>query len=256
MSTIQLKNRSAEEVIPIIEPMLGESDALTGQAYTIFLHSSPQTAARVKQMIAVIDAPAKMLQVSVVQGSASDLRRLGVSGSVQYSTGDASVEIGSGGDNGGSITYSTSDGSAGVSGVGTQHSQRNTPVHQVRVAEGSEAYIHTGSEIPYAISGLAGRRVTGGGVEYKAATSGFYVLPRVRGDNVFLEVSPFSMSVGTDGGIDTRSANTTITGPIGEWLMIGGVSEQVERSDSTIGSRYETRGRDESGIWIRADLVE
>jgi len=236
---------------------------MSGQGFKIFLRSSPATLARVRQMIDVLDTPAKILQISVFQGSERDLGELGISASLQIESGDASVEIGTERDNndaaGGSITYSTSDGSASIDGISTQKSLRDNPIHQVRVTEGTEAYIQTGEQIPYFVGAARiGPRRGAGGVEYKDAMTGFYVLPRIRGDNVILEVSPFKSSQSNTGvgNIDTQSASTTITGRVGEWLLIGGVTEELERSQSVTGTTYETQSRSNTGIWIRADLVQ
>jgi type II secretory pathway component GspD/PulD (secretin) len=262
MSIIQLQNRTAEEVIPIVEPLLGAGDAISGQGFNIFLRSSPQTLTLVKDMIAVLDTPAKMLQVSVFQGSERDLSTLGVSANIQIKSGNASVDVGSGTDNnnaaGGSITYGNAGSSASVSGIRTQESVEDNPVHHVRVTEGTEAYIETGEQIPYFYGpARTGRGGFAGGVEYKDVVTGFYVLPRIRGDNVILEVSPFKSSRSNTGGdnIDVQSADTTITGRIGEWLLIGGVTEQMEQTRSEIGTTTTTQSSGNASIWIRADLA-
>jgi len=261
MSIIQLQHRPAEEVIPIVEPMLGADDAISGQGFKIFLQSSPQTLARVRDMIEALDTPAKVLQVSVFQGSERDLGELGISANLQIEGGDASVDIGNGSDKdaGGSVTYSTGNGSASVDGISTQKSLRDNPIHYVRTTEGTEAYIETGERIPY-FYGAAwrGRRGFAGSIEYKDAVTGFYVLPRIRGDNVILEVSPFKSTRSDTRGdnIDTQSAGTTVTGRIGEWILIGGVSEQVEQAQSVTGTTVATQSRGGSSIWIKADLVQ
>jgi len=263
MSIIELQHRPAEEVIPIVEPMLGTDDAISGQGFKIFLQSSPETLARVRDMVGVLDTPAKILQVSVFQGSDRDLGALGISADVQIESGDASVDIGDGRDNGdaagGSVTYSTSNGSVNVNGISTQQSLRDNPIHHVRVTEGTEGYIETGKRIPY-FYGAAwrGRRGFAGSIEYKDAITGFYVLPHIRGDNVILEVSPFKSSPSNTGGdnIDTQSAGTTISGRIGEWILIGGVTDQLEQAQSTTGTTIATQSRRNSSIWIKADLVQ
>ena len=263
ISTIQLQHRPAEEVIPIVEPMLGADDAISGQGFKMFLRSSPETLARVRDMVDVLDTPAKVLQVSVFQGSDRDLGELGISVNIQIESGDASVDIENGRDNnddaGGSVTYSTTNGSASINSISTQKSLKDNPIHQVRVTEGTEAYIETGERIPYFYgASWKGRRGFAGSIEYKDALTGFYVLPRIRGDNVILEVSPFKSSQSNTGGdnIDTQSADTTITGRVGEWLLIGGVTEQLERAQSTTGTTIATQSRGNTGIWIKADLVQ
>ena len=263
LSIIQLQHRPAEEVIPIVEPMLGANDAISGQGFRIFLQSSPETLARVRGMIEALDTPAKILQVSVIQGSERDIGELGISANIEIDSGDTSVDIGDGrgiqDDAGGSVTYSTAKGSASIDGISTQESLRDTPIHRIRVTEGTEAYIETGERIPY-FYGAAwrGRRGIAGSIEYKDAITGFYVLPHIRGENVILEVSPFKSSRSdTDGdNIDALSAGTTVTGRIGEWLMIGGVTEQLEQSHSTTGTTISTQGSNNTGIWVKADLVQ
>ncbi|MDJ0905509.1 MAG: hypothetical protein QNI96_05785 [Woeseiaceae bacterium] len=245
VSVIELQHRPAEEVIPIVQPMLEPGNAITGTGFKLFLQSSPETAARVRSIIDMLDTPARTLQVSVFQGSASTLREFAARATLRAEGGGAS--------------YGTSGGSVSVDGISTQQSLRDNPIHQVRVTEGKEAYIETGEQIPYFYgAAFAGRRAVAGAVEYRDVVTGFYVLPRIRGDNVTLEVSPFKNSPSDTGGgnVETQAAATTITGSLGEWLLVGSVTEQVERSETGIGTTYSTRGKDAAGIWIKADLVE
>lgn len=233
LTTLQLTNRPAAEVIPIIEPMLAPGDVISGHGFKIFLRSSEETLAQVRDMIEVIDAAAKVLQVSVVQGSTSKLRSLGISGSFSIGTDDAS---------------------ASFSGSSTQHRLHNMPIHRLRVTEGTEGFIQTGKQIAL-FSGSNWKRSTG--VGFKKLTTGFYVLPRVHGDNVTLQVSPFKNTRSHAGGgsINTQHANTTISGRLGEWLLIGGTSEQVKRSQSSVSGFSSTRSSSDESIWIKAELV-
>lgn len=247
LETIELQNRPAEEVIPIVEPMLGADDAISGEGFRIFLRSSPDTLARVREMIDVLDTPARILQVSVFQGSERDLRALGIDATISIESGDASD----------STTYSTAGGSASVDGISTRRSLKDNPIHQVRVTEGIEAYVETGEQIPYfASAAWIGPRGIAAGVEYKDAVTGFHVLPRIRGDNVVLAVSPYKNARNRSGDIDTQSASTTVTGRIGEWLLIGGITEQQEQAQRSPGSTASTRSSKDTSIWIRADLVQ
>jgi type II secretory pathway component GspD/PulD (secretin) len=262
ISTIQLQNRPAAEVIPIVKPMLGAGDAISGQGYKIFLRSSTETLTQIKDMIEALDMPATVLQISVFQGSNRGLSELGFDAGIQIETGDATVNIGNRGNNsgttGGSITYSTRDGSGNINSIATRKRLKNNPIHQIRVTEGSEAYIETGEQIPY-FSGAnwVVPKGVAGGIEYKDVITGFYVLPRINGDRVTLQVSPFRNSRSQAGGgkIDTGYASTTITGQAGEWLLIGGVTEQLKRAQSGTGSRISTQSRSNVSIWIKADPV-
>lgn len=259
ITSIRLLHRPAAEVIPIVKPMLGANDAISGQGFNIFLRASPETLAQVKGMIEVLDIASKVLQISVFQGSTRGLGELGFGANVRIESDDANVSIGTTGNNngGGSITYSTSKGSGSINSISTRKRLQDNPIHQVRVTEGAEAYIETGEQIPYFSGAIVPGGVVGG-IDYKDAVTGFYVLPRIQGTNVTLQVSPFKSSQGNSraGNIETQYASTTITGPLGEWLLIGGVTEQLKRSQSGTGSYSSTQSRTNESIWIKADLVQ
>ena len=261
VSVVQLQHRPAAEVVPVIAPMLGPNDAISGEGFRIFVRASAEGQQRVRSLVERLDTPARVLQVSVFQGSEQVLRELALRANVQVQRGDTTIDVGSGNeaDGGGRIIYSTSGGSASVDAVATQRNLRDHPIHRVRVTEGKEAYIETGERIPYFVgAAMRGRRALAGGVQYENVVTGFYALPRIRGDNVVLEVSPFKSSRSDTGrgNVETQSATTTVTGRAGEWLFIGGVSEQTERTESAVASTYATQGSRNTGIWIKAELVE
>ena len=250
ITTIQLNNRPAEEVIPIVKPMLGAGEVITGSGYKLFLRASPQSLQQVRDIIDALDSAAKVLQVSVFQGSERDLKTRSVSGNLQIDNGNTSVDIGSSKNkSAGSISYNSGNVSGDINASSTHQRQTSNPVHQLRVSEGTEGFIQTGKQIPY----FTGYSST----EYKDVTTGFYVLPRIHGDMVTLQISPFknSLTKTGKGSIETQSARTTITGRIGEWLPLGGVTEQSKRSQSSIGSSSSSKSQSQHSIWIKADLI-
>jgi len=251
ITTIQLHNRPAEEIIPIVKPMLGAGEVITGSGYKLFLRASPQSLEQVRDIIDALDSAAKVLLVSVFQGSERDLKTRSVSGNLQIDNGNTSVGIGSSKNkSAGSISYSSGKVSGDISASSTHQRETSNPLHQLRVSEGTEGFIQTGKQIPY----LTGYSST----EYKDVTTGFYVLPRIHGDRVVLQIRPFknSLAKAGKGSIETQSAQTTISGRIGVWLLLGGVSEQSKRSQSSIGSSSSTKSSSQHNIWIKADLVQ
>ncbi len=247
ISTIQLQNRPAEEVMPIIRPMLGPGDAISGRGFKLFLRSSPQTLAQVKELLGNLDVAASVLQISVFQGNDRDLKALSISGYLQIQKGDPRVSIGN------------SNARVGVDAISTRGRLRDNPIHRLRVTEGTEGYIETGEQIPYfsGINWIAADTAMGS-IDYKDVTTGFYVLARLHADKVTLQVSPFkhSRSKASAGVINTQRTNTTITGQLGMWLLIGGNTEHVQGSQGGIGSYSSTKSRNNQSIWIKAELVQ
>ena len=250
MTTIQLQSRPAEEIIPIVKPMLATGEVITGSGYKLFLRASPETQAMVMEIIDALDIAAKMLQISVFQGSEQELDTVSVSANLQIESGNSSIGVGSSETGAGNISYNSGNVSGDVNSTSTQTHRTNSPVHQLRLSEGTEGFIQTGQQVAY----YSGNN----GTEFKDVTTGFYVLPRIHGGGVALQVRPFKNTPGKkrSDNIETQSADTTITGRIGEWLPLGGVNEQFNRSQSSIGSHSSSQGSRKDSIWIRADLVK
>ncbi len=222
ITTLQLRNRPAAEIVPVIEPLLEPGARISSQGFKIFLRASPQTIAEVRDLIASIDVAAKTLVISVFQGRRSDLDKREISGSIQIGNEGVSGSLAAG---------------------ETRRSESSGPVHRLRVAEGTEGFIATGeSSLFYATRG--------------DAASGFYVLPRLHGDRVTLQISPFRNEAKSTGrSIETLQAATTISGRLGEWLPLGGVAESAERTQSDSVSQRSTTRNQQDSIWIRADLA-
>ena len=252
LTTISLQSRTADELIPILEPLLGAGDVITGQGYRLFLRAPAQTVEEVKQVVRALDIAARVLLISVSQGSRRDFESQRIDGNIQVESDNSRIDIGSdSGNAAGNIDYGDGNVSIGVSGSSNRSSRQSNPVHRLRVTEGTRGFIETGSEVAYN-SGLYG-----GTTDFKRATTGFYVLPRVNGDEITLEVSPFKNEPveNSSGRIETQQARTTIRGRLGEWLSIGGVSQQFQRTQSGIGSRSSAAGSRDDSIWIKAELV-
>jgi hypothetical protein len=249
ITTIQLNNRPAEEVIPFIEPMLDPGDVITGTGFKLFLRASPESVMQVKEIIDVLDTAAKVLNISVFQGSERELKTSSISGNLQIVNGNTNVGIGNN-NSAGNFSYNADSVSGDINASSSNTQQSNNPVHQLRVSEGTEGFIQTGDQVPYS-SGS-------NGTIYQNVTTGFYVLPRTRGNMVTLKIRPFrnSLSNSHTGSIETQSANTTIAGRIGEWLPVGGVTEQSQSSQSSIASSSSTKTKSQSSIWIKADLIQ
>jgi hypothetical protein len=250
LTTLQLRNRTAAEVIPIIEPMLEAGDVITGHGYKIFLRARAQTVSDVQAMIDALDTAPQMLQISVFQGSRQSLESLHLSGSLRIEGDDGGVGIGnSSGGGAATINYDNGSSSASASADNKRLKRQSNPLYQVRVAEGNEAFIETGDQVPYSAGD--------DGTVFQSVTSGFYVLPRIHGDSVTLQVSPFknALSAARNGSIETQSANTTLSGRVGEWLQVGSISEQSSYTQSGTASYSSGNSKRTDRIWIRADLL-
>jgi len=151
LEIIPLRHRTAEQVLPALQPLLEPGATLSGTRGQLFLRASPSNADDIKRALAAIDRPAKRLQISVRLDDALERERREVQavGSV---------------------------GSAGVRFSGSAQDSRTNSGERVdqrlQVLEGSQATIFTGRSN-----------------DHRDLQSGFEVVPRLAGGLVHLDIA-------------------------------------------------------------------
>jgi len=258
IEVIQLYNKPAQEMIPVLRPMLDAGGSLSGTGFQLIVRTSQDNLAQLKRIIARLDTAPRQLLISVYQGSAQSLSAASRSLSIGYSSSEFRALAGP------TVPPAVSAGGGRVTVAGSAYSTdtdlSDNPVHQLRVLEGSDGYIETGQTIPVFTGHVwhrPGPDVVEGQVDYRDAMTGFYVRPRITGRDVILDINPYRSAPSEAGGgvIETQTAATTLRGELGQWIEIGGVKTEAIRSGSTPGGSYQTREEGDSRWWIRADLL-
>lgn len=263
LEVIELHNRPAEDIVPLVKPLLDKNESISGRGFQLILKANAARQAQLRELVRKLDRAAAQLMISVFQGSQRDLETLGIEAGLHYQGNNIDSQIGNNASAGRGTEITLHDKPIQVTGkaYGTRARMRDKPVYRLRVTEGEEGYIETGKSIPY-FSGQVyqnnGRQTVESSVTYKDVTSGFYVRPRLSGDRVILDISPQRNSLNDShgGAVNIRRATTTISGRPGEWIPLGGTTEQAKRSSTRTGKSYSTKDRDSESIWIKADLVK
>jgi type II secretory pathway component GspD/PulD (secretin) len=259
LEVISLKHRSAEELLPIVRPLLDKDGVASGMNYQLILRTSPHNLAQIKKLLPSIDVAPRRLRITVMQDVDRDTveRLTSISGSVgsnpritlPESGGGAGVEIGQGRDRL----------KANVVSTRTLEEGRNT--QQLQVLEGNRALVRTGQSMPVpqrqVIQHPWGSQVIDT-TEYREVERGFYVLPRVNGDRVTLEISAQNDAPvrGNSQAVNTQQASSTLSSRLGEWIELGGTGQRETVDDGTISSRSASRKREQRSVLIRVEEVE
>ncbi len=263
LDIIDLNNRPAEEIIPLIRPMLNADESLTGRGFQLILKADSARQKQIRTLVSKLDRAAEQLMISVFQGSERDQQALGLDAGIRYQNGDTTIRIGNNSTpaQGVGVTVNKRNLQASGKVFGTNTRMQDNPVYRLRITAGSTGYIETGKSIPY-FSGQVyqrnGQNITESSVAYKDVTSGFYVRPRVNGNQVILDISPYreSLDASGAGAINTRRAATTIRGALGQWIPLGGTTGQIKHSSGQTGKSYSTQDRYSENIWIKAERVQ
>lgn len=236
LEIIELQSRGAEELVPMLKPLAGEKATVAGQGRHLFLRAAPERMEELRQIIETLDRPPRQLMISVYQGRLST----GQLDALRIDTGlDPKHQ--------------------GNSLRNTRTRNRLDATHRVRASDGQAAFIATGRSYPVPYSGFSAG--AGGvqhyrGTDYRDALNGFYATPRLRGEQVTLEISPRSEHRRNGGkSFEVQRASTTLTGRLGEWMEIGGVSTQTDREGSDILKRRSTRINQDRHILLKVDAL-
>jgi type II secretory pathway component GspD/PulD (secretin) len=263
LEVITLGYRQADEVIPMLRPLLAPGGTLTGMNNRLVVKTTPANLAEIKQVLAAIDARPRQLMISVRQSSVAEASQdaASVSGTVGIGS-NAQVKVprppGAGNDPG----VTVQSGSTRVEGRAiNSRSARDSGVTQtVQVLEGNDAFIRVGQSAPVQNTQVLrtprGTQITQG-TDFVDADTGFYVTPRVNGDRVTLEISTARdrLRNPNTGAANIQRVSTVVSGRLGEWIEIGGSSETVERSQNQTLARSRDARSEERRVMLKVDEV-
>lgn len=263
LEVIPLRYRTAPEVIPVIEPLLGREGSVSGFQGQLVVRTTPANLEDIKRVLARLDTAPRQLLITVRQDSDAGRSREAaeISGSVggdharvtvpgSRDAGGGNVVLRNGDDH---VRLNVTEGSGGQSDRGTQ---------SLRVLEGREAYLSIGQSTPVRERQVQ-RSVVGGRVveqvvettHYRDTASGVYVRPRVSGDRVTVDISAQreSLSPQPHRGASVQGVVTTVTGRLGEWIEIGGVDREMSAQQSALLGRSSTATRDSRRVQIKVE---
>ncbi|MDH5784399.1 MAG: hypothetical protein OEZ16_02185 [Chromatiales bacterium] len=218
LNFITLHHRNAEQLLPLLQPVVDEGIRLSGQGPTLIVNSRPEQLAEIQQLVAQLDTPLRSLLITVSQGDGE--ATTGLSGDIHDELQRPTIHI-----------------------AATAKKSRESVRQQIRVIEGEWALISAGESVPFVTQTTTQSHrgvTTQKSVDYRDLQSGFEVRPRLSGERVTLEVRPFRAKRSDDNSavIEQQTIDTTVSGTLGEWIEIGGVSE--DRSHDRLGTVYAT----------------
>lgn len=247
---IQLRHRPAADVIPLIHPLLGPDDALSGMDYRLIIRTSDKNLKEIERLLGQVDVARESLRIIVEQAVADEGDRISQSVSGEIRVDDkARVALPDKSPDEGGLTVNK-DGLR-YNTIRRTTTDRQATTQTVMTQDGQRAYIHIGQSIPHVkrILALSQRQwVLVQGVELQNLMTGFEVLPRVRGDRVQLEITPRLSSMQNPGTdlVNFHELSTTVDTKRGEWLDLGQMlrnRSEVERAilESAVSTSGERR---------------
>jgi type II secretory pathway component GspD/PulD (secretin) len=237
LEVISLRHRTADQVIPILRPLLAPGAALSGQYYQLIVRTSPDNLAQIRTVLASIDQPQRRLQISVRFDDAQDSASSAVQADVRISNRGSS---------------------ANFDVRATRGSQDERVDQRMQVIEGGRATISSGGARPLRQRQMIqtpGGPVVSDTTVLQDASTGFEVAPRVSGENVSLDIFTQQDAFARGGAIRSQQAESTVSGRLGEWIELAGVDSATARSSSGNLSSREGFAAGGRRIWVKVEEI-
>lgn len=220
---ITLQHRFAEELLPVIQPLVGEDGTASAMQNNLIIRANPKNMAEIEQMISVLDTARQNLRITVSRSENQTLENSSATISGRKRIGNTTIET--------NRNQRTIRDGVTVNIENQRRSTNNSSQQFIQVLDGERAFISVGQSIPYTQEwiNLAGRyahirRTT----EFITIDTGFSVRPRAIGELIELEVMPRFSQLGENGFIDFETLSTVIRVRRGEWVDLGSTMQQKD----------------------------
>ncbi len=262
LKVIPLQNRMVDDVIHIIRPLVAPGGTVTGMNNQLVVKTTPSNIAEIKEILTRIDHAPRKLMITVKQNidGNSHLREDSLTG--KYGSDNVQINAGhdhsneglsiSVGDKNSNIRYRTLNSTASAD-------DRNS--FKVQALEGRPAFINQGQSIPVDTSTAYVTRhgvVVNQSTDYYETGSGFYVLPRLNGNQVtlFAATELSSVQPSSHPTANVQGVETTVTGRLGQWMELGGIDQSFNHGTRQNFSSSSVRGHELRTILIKVDEIK
>ena len=253
IEVIALQSRTVDEVLPLLQPFVGSDATLTGMGSRLVIKAAPRQVDEIRQLLAELDRPPRQLRITVDKDDDTLRGSRGYNASADIKLGDNSQ-----------ISINSPGKPVDSSRAHVQLRDRSTTTTRtskqfVQAMEGQPAYISSGLRVPLRTTdGYYGA----GGPYYRSTTQlydvtgGFYVVPRVSGEVVTLEIMQHDDRPGRQRGvIDTQRVNTQVQGRLGDWIDLGGLDQSEASQQDGIGRSINSQQGQLQGIRVKVECV-
>jgi type II secretory pathway component HofQ len=245
LEIIDLDFRLADELLPILRPLVEPGGVLTGTDDVLFLRASPDNVAQIRAAVASLDRPPRQLLITVGQGTVREVDAARAEGEVTIGGDDVHVGINRppGTDSGAQLRVRARRQEADLHNVSS-----------VRATEGIETWIGTGVSVPLTETRVRQDGIVQQSTSYRDVSTGFYATARLSGDRVVLDVSSRQQRYRPGSGVvDTQGATTTVTATLGEWFELGAVEQSAAASTGGLLIWGRRDATSDHSVWVKVE---
>lgn len=222
---VPLNYRTSDDLLPVARSFLGKEGTVSAYNNQLIVNAEPGKIEELRNLLSQLDKAPKRLLISV-------------------DTSDRN--------------YQDDQGSNQTRIINLSTDSRNGGVQQVQTSEGTPALIQVGQAVPLTTTQTNNNGYVQSDTQYRNVTQGFYVTASLTGETVHLSISTNRdrMSQERPDVVNLQSTDTQVSGRLGEWITLAGVSEQSQAAQQGLVQRHTTQGRSDMTLRVRVDALD
>lgn len=247
---ITLQYMFANDLLPIITPMLGEDGAASGMNNQLIIRANRERMREIEATIASLDVTRVNRKITVKSTNNLQTQQERVDASGAIKVGKVTV--------GNDRRARTSNGRVDV-----EHNISNANQYSnqfINVLDGERAFIKVGQIVPFTQEWVTITRryiQIDKTVDWREITTGFAVRPRKVGnpnnEQVELEITPRIAKLNSQGYVDFEELTTTMRVNIGDWVDIGGSMQTNDDVSRKILSIQNSASGQKSNLIVKVE---
>lgn len=256
LTILKTRHQSAELLAPKLAEMVSPGGRVSGINNTLLIRTDPENLRELQAVLAEIDQAAKRLRIRVRSSLDADSRRrdLGVSGDI--GNDDVRIRLP---DSPNQRNTRIDIGTVRIDGSDSAGQLRQGGEQFVDTIDGGRASVFLGQSIPMRFHQVFiepdGARVVRG-TTWRDIGAGLVATPQVSGQRVTVALSPERSQMNERGHADVFRLETTVEGRLGEWMPVGGATEDSGSRGGVIGRRSIETSSSSAQFWLRVDLLD
>jgi len=245
---IDLQHHFAEDILPIIQPLVGNDGTVIGMQNHLIIRASQEKIIEIEKIISTFDVERQNLKITISYQNNLQTNNNNVFVSGRKRLGNVTI---------GANKYprdSAEDIQLDIEN--NQSSTRNDSNQFINVLDGERAFILIGHSVPYTQEWVTLTRRYASikqTTEFVNINTGFSIKPHNINDQIELEVTPRISQLNQNKYIDFEELSTIIRVNRGEWLDLSGAMQQKDEVSRTILSSRSGNQSQSSTLSIRVE---
>ncbi|MGY2259631.1 secretin N-terminal domain-containing protein [Pseudomonas sp. SDO55104_S430] len=228
---VPLNYHTSADMLPVAQNFIGKDGQVSAYGNQLIVNADQRKIDELKALISQLDTAPKRLLITV-------------------DTNENNFQ----GDQG----YSVNGNKPQVRIINRSTDSRDGGIQQVQATDGMPALIQVGQSVPLTSSQTDSYGDLRSETEYRNVTQGFYVTASVTGEIVHLSISTNRdrMSQERPDVVNVQSTDTTVTGRVGEWILLAGMNGQTQADKQGLGRSYSTQSRNDMTLRVKVDTLD